>query len=51
MAPSDRRYFVTVQGLRAVAALAIVFSHVAHDGIAAGLDPRGFIARAYTAFP
>jgi peptidoglycan/LPS O-acetylase OafA/YrhL len=51
MAPGPRRFFVGIQGLRALAALSIVFSHVSHDGIAAGLDPRGVLSRLSSAFP
>jgi exopolysaccharide production protein ExoZ len=40
------RIFPLVQGLRAVAAGAVAFAHVAHDAVTAGRDPNGLIAGA-----
>ena len=38
------KLFPWVQGLRAIAAFAVAFVHVANDAITAGRDPRGWIA-------
>ena len=51
--PDARRpqLFPRVQALRAIAAGAVAFSHIANDAIVAGRDPSGAIARAAAWMP
>jgi exopolysaccharide production protein ExoZ len=41
---SNRRLFPWVQGLRAIAALAVAFLHIANDATSAGRDTNGLLA-------
>ncbi len=51
--PDARRpqLFPRVQALRAIAAGAVAFSHIANDAIVGGRDPSGAIARAAASMP
>lgn len=54
MPPTDAprpRLYPWVQALRAIAAGAVAFSHIANDAIVAGRDPSGAIARATGSMP
>jgi exopolysaccharide production protein ExoZ len=48
---SPPRLFPWVQVLRATAAAAVAWEHIAHDAIAAGHDPAGWIATALGVLP